>query len=116
MNPYQSPLAHGTAGKGAGSSTGWLFHVLGAVFFLLALFSWFLIADYMRPVMRQSKSSYQLLDLLFALAFFTIIPFVAYCLYYARNISNMSIACKLLLGVYVAPLLGSWLTAIFIYR
>lgn len=116
MNPYQSPLTHIAPGKEAGGNAGWLFHVAGAAFLLLAIFSWFLIADYMRPAMQKSESSYQLLGLLFVLAFFAFLPFSVYCFYYVRNISDLSTVGKLLFGIYVLPLLCSWATAIFIHR
>lgn len=114
MNPGQPPLAQATAGANSGAE--WLFHASGAAFLLLALFSWFLIADYVRPTMQQGESSYQLLGVLFALAFLSFVPYVAYCLYYLRQVSGMGAISRLMLGIYTIPLVCSWVVAVFIYR
>lgn len=115
-NPYKASSETGSSIIGQASGCGWLFHLVGLAFLLLACFSWFLLWDYMRPEMVKINNSYQLLGVIFVLAFFAVVPWTGYTYFYLMRISGMNGFCKIMLLVYVLPLVGSWLAAVFVYR
>lgn len=115
-NPYKASPKTKPADVEQPRRCGLLFHIVGIAFLFLACFSWFLIWDYMRPEMIKSDSSYQLLGVLFLLAFFAAVPVIGYTWFHAMRFSSMSGFCRTMLLVYVLPLVGAWLTAVFVYR
>lgn len=92
-----------------------MFHAIGICFVILALLSWILIWDFLRPEMKGSDSAYQL-KVLFLMAVLAFLPLIGFVFFYRTKFFEMRLFSKILFGAYVLPLTFSWLVAIGIYR